>query len=109
MTIALEDVHPLSELPDGAFHEHKHVGETRALLARLNADIDVATWADGQVLDGPTPSEIARVMTDDRGLRWLRSDHGPDQCWSLRRSGLSSSTSVDQPRFQAIAGGQEVP
>ncbi len=31
MTIALEDVHPLSELPDGAFHEHKHVGETRAL------------------------------------------------------------------------------
>jgi hypothetical protein len=66
-------------LPDGAFHEHQHYGDTRHLLGRLACDLDVASWAGCQSLDGLSDVELAHVLTDPRGLKWLRDDDGPDK------------------------------
>eukprot|EP00750_Incisomonas_marina_P026761 INCI5944.2.p1 GENE.INCI5944.2~~INCI5944.2.p1 ORF type:complete len:611 (+),score=47.84 INCI5944.2:299-2131(+) len=66
-------------LPDGTFHEHEHYGETRHLIDRLAADLDVTTWPELQDVDEIPAHLRAKVLTDDRGLRWLQVSNGPDQ------------------------------
>ena len=70
---------PQLELPDGDFLEHQHYGETRHLIERLAHDLDVPSWAGHQPLDGLSEEERSRVVTDPRGLRWLRGGDEPDK------------------------------
>ena len=70
---------PLQPLPDGTFLEHQHYGETRHLLERLALDLDIATWAGEQTTDGLSTSELARVVTDQRDLKWLQHEDEPDK------------------------------
>jgi hypothetical protein len=77
--IHLQDPDALGELPDGDLTDHRHYGETRHLIDRLAGLIDVAKWPDNQSLEGLTPDELKRVVSDQRGLKWLRNDEGPDQ------------------------------
>ena len=77
--VEVVDPLPMDELPDGVFHDHEHYGETRHLLERLAAELDVTAWAGRQSTRDLTSAQRKRVVTDPRGLRWLRNDRGPDQ------------------------------
>ena len=66
-----------SSLPDGDVVDHQHYGETRHLLQRMSSLVDITTWPDLQVLDGLTTEQTARVLTDQRGLKWIRRKKGP--------------------------------
>ena len=68
-----------ADLPDGEVEAHNHYGETRHLLQRLARLIDITTWPAQQSLDGLTAAQVARIATDERGLKWVRSDDGPDR------------------------------
>ena len=68
-----------ADLPDGEAESHNHYGETRHLLQRLARLIDITTWPAQQSLDGLSAAQIARIATDERGLKWVRSDDGPDR------------------------------
>ena len=66
-------------LPDGAFREYEHYGETRHLLDRLGQSLDLSSWPESQDVDEVPAGLRPKVVSDDRGLKWLRVDNGPDQ------------------------------
>ena len=61
--------------PVGDTEEHHHYGGTRHLLPRLARQIDVYNVTLAAVAAG----HDSRTATDERGLKWLRSDVGPDR------------------------------
>ena len=61
--------------PVGDTEEHHHYGVTRHLLPRLARQIDVYNVALAAVAAG----HDSRTATDERGLKWLRSDVEPDR------------------------------
>ena len=75
----LADAELVSDLPDGNLDAHHHYGETRHLLQRLARLIDVTTWPSQQTLEGLSDAQAARIATDEQGLKWVRSDDGPDR------------------------------
>ena len=76
-TIEIDEPDDSTSLPEGEVVDHLHYGETRHLLQRLAALIDVTRWPEYQSLDELTEEQRGRVMTDQRGLKWFQRKNKP--------------------------------